>query len=399
MASDVIEVHYSELEAVARRFRQQANASSELQRRVRRAFDALQLGGWVGEGSEAFCLEMTDRVLPALERLSQALTEGDRVTLEIAREMERAEQEAAQLFQTDGPGTVQVERPDTSESEKSTLIPEAAEYSGSEPKSQVIEDEYSSDRELVRDVTKGLYFAKKGSDLLKDFDTAQVSKTVGNMAEAVQESIAPDFIARGVTKGTDEIQKSLYLTDGERIRAIANSTAVRAFGAATGGFFEGETAAERGVSDAAAVINGAVVGAINYWGLPGASPIEAAVGIVNAVTSSISPETGEYTKIVADTMPSDVAKKIAMGAIDTVDALVRGDEKQLIRHHEQNLSGQYGEMLRGYAIGAEAIGSVVMGDQDALNRLSDAAAGGKLGKLAQFGDWLGGVTFDVIHDR
>jgi hypothetical protein len=40
---------------------------------------------------------------------------------------------------------------------------------------------------------------------------------------------------------------------------------------------------------------------------------------------------------------------------------------------------------------------LVTGDSRRLNQLSDMAAGGKLGKPAQFGDWLGGKIYDWTH--
>jgi len=61
------------------------------------------------------------------------------------------------------------------------------------------------------------------------------------------------------------------------------------------------------------------------------------------------------------------------------------------------MDGKYGEVVRGYAIAADSIGALVTGDSRRLNQLSDMAAGGKLGKPAQFGDWLGGKIYDWTH--
>jgi hypothetical protein len=96
-------------------------------------------------------------------------------------------------------------------------------------------------------------------------------------------------------------------------------------------------------------------------------------------------------------MPMNVATSITTGSIDTVDAVVRGDWDQLARHHDQNLAGDYGEVVRGYAIGFDALGAWVNGDSSRLGEISNMAADGRLGPLAEFGDWLGGATYDLFN--
>jgi hypothetical protein len=199
-------------------------------------------------------------------------------------------------------------------------------------------------------------------------------------------------------KGAGALAK--ILPAGERVTRIVDGLGFRVAGSSIGGLIAGMDAAERGVSTPAAVVDGVAAGAIDFSGVFSSGRtgiVSAVVGVVHGVTSAISPEAGKYTAIAADVMPGQVAEKIAVGAIDTADALIRGDTGQLVKHHQQNLDGKYGEVIRGYAIGAEAIGAVVTGDSRALNNLSDAAASGKLGPVAEFGDWLGGAVYDIFH--
>jgi len=73
MSADIIQVQYDQLEQIAVRFGQQAEAAAETQGRVQQSLRSLQSGGWEGRGAAAFFGEMSSEVLPALNRLSAAL--------------------------------------------------------------------------------------------------------------------------------------------------------------------------------------------------------------------------------------------------------------------------------------------------------------------------------------
>lgn len=98
MSNDIIQVQYDTLKEVARRFGQQAEATAQMQGRVQQSLRTLQSGGWEGRGSAAFFAEMQDTVLPATQRLSQALQQADAVTRAIAQLMRQAEEEASAPF-------------------------------------------------------------------------------------------------------------------------------------------------------------------------------------------------------------------------------------------------------------------------------------------------------------
>ncbi|HFQ92787.1 MAG TPA: WXG100 family type VII secretion target [Anaerolineae bacterium] len=100
MGNDVIRVDYEALGRIAERFGAEAESVGEMDGRVRQTMDALQNGGWEGEGSTAFFAEMNGTVLPSVTRLTNALEEAQKVTLEVVRVMQEAEEEAARPFRT-----------------------------------------------------------------------------------------------------------------------------------------------------------------------------------------------------------------------------------------------------------------------------------------------------------
>jgi WXG100 family type VII secretion target len=365
MNADVIQANYDALEALAEKFGQEAENNTELNGRIQQAVQALQQGGWEGQGSSAFFSEMDSTVYPALQRLINALEEARSVTIKIKQVIEQAEEEASLPFGGSyassgssqsgvvaggaGPGGA----PGTG----STASPGPG---GGSRSSTTGSDGLTAEQELVRD------------GLLKGMDAAH--------------------------KGAGVLAK--ILPAGERVTRIVEGLGFRVAGSSIGGLIAGMDAAERGVSTPAAVVDGVAAGAIDFSSVFSSGRtgiVSAVVGVVHGITSAISPEAGKYTAIANDVMPGQVAEKIAVGAIDTADALIRGDHDQLVKHHQQNLDGKYGEVIRGYAIGAEAVGAVVTGDSRALNDLSDAAASGKLGPVAEFGDWLGGAVYDWFH--
>lgn len=101
MSAEVIQSKYEELEKIARRFEQQAQATRALQQRVQRSAGALRNGGWVGRGSAAFTGEMEQKLFPGLHRLFEALTTAQSATVEIAQLIREAEEEAASVFRGD----------------------------------------------------------------------------------------------------------------------------------------------------------------------------------------------------------------------------------------------------------------------------------------------------------
>jgi WXG100 family type VII secretion target len=112
MGSDIIQAQYEQLEQIAVRFGQQAEAAAQTTQRAQQSMRALQAGGWEGRGAAAFFGEMERSVLPSMQRLSGALQQSQTVTRQIGQLMRAAEEEASRPFRGDGaaPGTAPAEQ-------------------------------------------------------------------------------------------------------------------------------------------------------------------------------------------------------------------------------------------------------------------------------------------------
>ncbi|HRI56040.1 MAG TPA: WXG100 family type VII secretion target [Anaerolineae bacterium] len=104
MGNDIIQAQYDQLEQIAVRFGQQAEAAAQTTQRVQQSMRALQAGGWEGRGAAAFFGEMERSVLPSMQRLSGALGQSQTVTRRISQVMRTAEEEAAAPFKGDYTG-------------------------------------------------------------------------------------------------------------------------------------------------------------------------------------------------------------------------------------------------------------------------------------------------------
>jgi len=96
--ADEIRVDYDRMEQLAAQFANQSQAVQQMLQKIRSSMDPLESGGWVGRGSDAFFAEMQSEVLPATERLRQALDEASRVTRQIVQTVRQAEEEACAPF-------------------------------------------------------------------------------------------------------------------------------------------------------------------------------------------------------------------------------------------------------------------------------------------------------------
>ena len=66
--------------------------------------DVLQGGDWLGNGAKAFYSEMSQSVLPTMNRLAKALQSAAQVTRQIGGDMKTAEDAAAACFRLLGSG-------------------------------------------------------------------------------------------------------------------------------------------------------------------------------------------------------------------------------------------------------------------------------------------------------
>jgi WXG100 family type VII secretion target len=100
MASDEIKADYQQLEQVASRFASQAQVIEQMIQEVRSSMDPLESGGWIGRAADSFFSEMNGEVLPACQRLLNALHEASQATKDISATMSRAEDEACAPFRS-----------------------------------------------------------------------------------------------------------------------------------------------------------------------------------------------------------------------------------------------------------------------------------------------------------
>jgi WXG100 family type VII secretion target len=108
MAANTIQVNYDALEQIMREFERCAEDSARMHAHLRASVENLVPGGWEGEGSNIFCREMENVVLPGVDRLAKALYASQEVTARLVREFRQAEEEGASLFkQDDGSAPIQ----------------------------------------------------------------------------------------------------------------------------------------------------------------------------------------------------------------------------------------------------------------------------------------------------
>ena len=96
--SDVVQVRYDELDAVADQIGRVSQVVSNVGRQVSGSVGPLHAGGWQGVAATAFFAEIEAEVQPALQRLSAALDEAATVTRRINTNLRSAEEQAANLF-------------------------------------------------------------------------------------------------------------------------------------------------------------------------------------------------------------------------------------------------------------------------------------------------------------
>jgi len=95
--SDEIRANYEQLENVANQFARQSQAIQSMLQKVKSSMSQLETG-WIGRGHDAFFSEMNSVVLPAGQRLQNALQEAGTVTKTIVQTVKQAEEESAGLF-------------------------------------------------------------------------------------------------------------------------------------------------------------------------------------------------------------------------------------------------------------------------------------------------------------
>jgi WXG100 family type VII secretion target len=102
--ADVIRVDYEALTKIAGQFQNEAEAIELLLQAMRGSMTPLQNGGWIGRGSDAFFNEMESEVMPAVQRLADALQQAGAVSRQIGEVLQSAEEEAGSPFRASETG-------------------------------------------------------------------------------------------------------------------------------------------------------------------------------------------------------------------------------------------------------------------------------------------------------
>ena len=101
-----VQIDFEALAEIGTRFQQQADTTQAILQALKQTFDPLQQGGWIGLGAAAYFDEMETSVLPAVERLVEALAMTGQVTTALTELIQTAEQEAtAEVQKATGDGS------------------------------------------------------------------------------------------------------------------------------------------------------------------------------------------------------------------------------------------------------------------------------------------------------
>jgi len=94
-----IHVEYDELESVYTKLAQQAEEADVAIRSCMTSLEQLQSGAWIGRGATAFYGEMDNDILPAYNRLHEALNFGNDMVRLIHSVIQQAEDDGRIIFE------------------------------------------------------------------------------------------------------------------------------------------------------------------------------------------------------------------------------------------------------------------------------------------------------------
>lgn len=94
----LIRVSYEAMKKYQNSFRGQESAVQQTTQKLTKVIEQLRGGDWIGEGATAFFNEMDSEVIPAMKKLQNAMTEGDRVAKEIEKIQHETEASIESIF-------------------------------------------------------------------------------------------------------------------------------------------------------------------------------------------------------------------------------------------------------------------------------------------------------------
>lgn len=101
MSAETVQANYQSLEETVKGFSTLQQTAEEIKRRVKSRMDPLINGGWEGEGKKEFEEEMTQVIMPRLDRMIDALGAISSTVTSISSTMREAENQAKNLMNQD----------------------------------------------------------------------------------------------------------------------------------------------------------------------------------------------------------------------------------------------------------------------------------------------------------
>jgi len=98
MAGYKIQCNYDQMAQAAQTFAKEGEQTSQLFQQVKRVYQQLEGGDWIGVGAEKFFQEMEHLVFPGVNRLASTLKDASQASKRIAEALRQAEEEAGGLF-------------------------------------------------------------------------------------------------------------------------------------------------------------------------------------------------------------------------------------------------------------------------------------------------------------
>jgi WXG100 family type VII secretion target len=94
----LVMINYEMMKKFYSSFKGQEAATQQSIQNISKVVEQLRGGDWIGEGADKFYSDWDGTFLPAMKRLQNAMSEGDRVTKEIERIQHETESAIESLF-------------------------------------------------------------------------------------------------------------------------------------------------------------------------------------------------------------------------------------------------------------------------------------------------------------
>ena len=92
---DEFRANYEELDQIAQMFRAQSESVSEMLNDLKNNYSPLNEGEFIGDAANAFFADFEGNLVPALNRLTEALDQASSTTSTVRQNISDAEQEAS----------------------------------------------------------------------------------------------------------------------------------------------------------------------------------------------------------------------------------------------------------------------------------------------------------------